>query len=661
MDKRLTDAAGTELPARIGRYRIEGELGRGGMAVVYRAVLDGPRGFAKQVCLKRILPGSADDPLMVEMFEREARIAATLQHANVVQLFDFDLHEGAPFLVMELVDGPSLWQVFGAACAAGRPLPADVACGIVTQVLAGLHHVHTRTRDGKPLGLVHRDVSLHNILVSRAGEVKVADFGIARATQLGERTRTGVLKGKLAYIAPEYAATGRADARADLFSVGVVLHELLSGRRRTPPATEAEGLGWVLHPELQPLEELRPDLPDALAAAVRSLVARLPGDRPDDAAQAAALLEAAQPPAGAAEIARCLERLLPARPAPPAEPTRSGSPEGSSGTLPTPSPFDPTLTRRPTGAAATPPGLRSEFTPDASTAVPEPPAAAPSRRRRALWLAGGLAAAVAAALALWLVPGADDGRSPPARVASGEAAPSAARAVAAGPASAAVPPPVPAARPVPPPLPPAAPAAAASPENGGRAAEAVPPGPAPAPATPTGPASAAASPENGGRAAETVPPGPAPAPATPTGSASAAAPPEDGGRAAETVPPGPAPAPATPTGPAPAAPGRGGRTEGSRPSPAGRGGGGSNSPPGAGERGTLEVFVLPWAYVSIDGSAPEEMPVRGREVTAGRHLVVIDNPSLSCRLEERVEVPAGEVVVVRQSLLERCGRAPAAP
>ena len=637
MDRRPTDAAGTELPARIGRYRIESELGRGGMAVVYRAVLDGPRGFAKQVCLKRILPGSADDPLMVEMFEREARIAATLQHANVVQLFDFDLHEGTPFLVMELVDGPSLWQIFGAACAAGRPLPADVACGIATQVLAGLHHVHTRTRDGKPLGLVHRDVSLHNILVSRTGEVKLADFGIARATQLGERTRTGVLKGKLAYIAPEYAATGRADARADLFSVGVVLHELLSGQRRTPPATEAEGLGWVLHPEFPPLEELRPDLPDALVAAVRSLVARLPGDRPDDAAHASALLAAAQRPADAAEIARYVERLVPARPGPPAEPTRAGSPEGSAATMPTPSPFDPTVTRRPTGVEPGPPGLRSDFTPDASTAVPEPPAARSPRRRRALWMAAGLAAVLVAALAGWFASGADEGAVPPSPSVAREAAGS----------------------------------------TGGRArpADVATPS-APLPGAPRPMASASSSP-----AAITAPAsrsiivpaaadaGAAPAPtadAVGAGAveAAAAATPEAGGGAAENGLPAPSRSPVrtAPLAAPPAAAGRSARANDAGPPAAGRAGGGVAGRPDSEERGTLEVFALPWAYVSVDGSAPAETPVRGREVRAGRHWVVIENPSLSCRLEERVDVPAGEVVVLRRSLFERCDSAtPLAP
>ncbi|MBN1774810.1 MAG: protein kinase [Deltaproteobacteria bacterium] len=618
MDERPSGAAGNGgLPARIGRYRIESELGRGGMAVVYRAVLDGPRGFAKQVCLKRILPGSAGDPLMVEMFEREARIAATLQHANVVQLFDFDLHEGTPFLVMELVDGPSLWQVFGAACAAGRPLPPAVACGIVVQALAGLHHVHTCTRDGKPLGLVHRDVSLHNILVSRAGEVKVADFGIARATRLGERTRTGVLKGKLAYIAPEYAATGRADGRADLFSVGVVLHELLSGRRRTPPGTDAEGLGWVLHPQLAPLGELRPDVPDALAAAVQELTATLPGDRPEDAVQAAARLTAAQTPAGAAEIARCLEALVPARRGPPAEPTRPGPVEGSGETVPTPSPFDPTLTRRPTGdLAAVPPGVCGELTPDASTAVPEPSPVAARPRRRAAWLAAALLAVAAAAAAVWIVSG------PPRAPSSADAPPIGV----AGPVAAVPPAAAAAGAPgTPEPLPSATPAPART-----AAVVALPPE-SPAPSLPPS-ADRWPSVDAGAFVA--------PGPAATSG---------DAGAELEAEEPGDA----TAAGERGEEAGAGRRTSG---------GGGARPAAVPAAPGTLEVFVLPWAYVSIDGSAPEETPVRSREVTAGRHLVVIENPRMSCRLEERIDVPAGEVVVVRRSLFERCGGAsPPAP
>ncbi|MBI5499216.1 MAG: serine/threonine protein kinase [Deltaproteobacteria bacterium] len=622
-------------PERVGRYRIVAEIGRGGMAVVYRACLDGPRGFAKEVCLKRILPGAADDPAMVVMFEREARIAATLQHANVVQVFDFDLHDGAPFLVMELVDGPSLWQVFNAAVRSGRSVPVAVACGMVVQALHGLHHVHTRTLGGRPMGLVHRDVSLHNILLMRNGEVKVADFGIARATQLGERTRTGVLKGKLAYIAPEYVASGKADRRGDLFSVGVVLHELLAGVRRSPPATDAEGLGWVLHPELPPLAHVRPDAGDRLAAVVAAMTAALPDDRPADAAEAAERIAEAAAAAGTAEIARFVEALVPPGERSPHDPTLLAADGELGETIPTPSPFDPTATRTPTraGEGTGRPPIRTELTPDASTAVAD----ANARRRgraagRRRWIAAvGAAAALVATLLAWLALGERAVERPGEgeRSSGGEAS-------GRGEGKRAV----------------------ERPGEGGRSSG--------------GEASGRGEGDGGGaeeagsdaRRVETR--------AADASAEVARAPGGDGGTAseageeasAETVvsDAGEESVPDGGAGEVEASGRRnegasGGRDGGTRPAAAEAGGTGARDggASGVAGEGTLLVSVRPWAMVRIDDGEPEEVLARRFTVPAGRHRVRIDNDLNDCHFSRTVEVPAGGEAQVTENLIERGG------
>ncbi|MBI5487065.1 MAG: serine/threonine protein kinase [Deltaproteobacteria bacterium] len=623
-------------PGRVGRYRIVAEIGRGGMAVVYRACLDGPRGFAKEVCLKRILPGAADDPAMVDMFEREARIAATLQHANVVQVFDFDLHEGAPFLVMELVDGPSLWQVFNAAARSGRPVPVAVACGMVVQALHGLHHVHTRTLGGRPMGLVHRDVSLHNILLMRNGEVKVADFGIARATQLGERTRTGVLKGKLAYIAPEYVASGKADRRGDLFSIGVVLYELLSGERRAPPATDAEGLGWVLHPELPALSQARPDAGDRLAAVVAAMTAVLPDDRPADAAEAAERIAVAVAPASAAEIARFVEMLVPPGERSPHDPTLLAADGEMGETIPTPSAFDPTATRTPTRSSdgAGRPPIRLELTPDASTAVADANARRRGRgaRRRRWILAACFTVVPIAVLIMWLMVvfgrsgvGAASGREGE-RPSVGEASGRAVERPSGGEAS-------------------------------GRAVER--------------PRGRGEGDGGGGK----VPASDAQRGGTRPADASVAVPAASGGDGgtvneageealAETAGDraGEAEVPDAGAGGDEASGHRndgasGGRDVGTHGATADGGGAavrGADAGGAVGE-GTLLVSVRPWAMVRIDDGEAQEVMARRFAGPAGRHRVRIDNDLNDCHFSRAIEVPAGGEAQVTENLVERCG------
>ena len=218
-----------------GRYELLSKLASGGMAVTYRATMRGAAGVTKPVVIKQILPHLADDPAFVEMFIGEARVAAALTHGNIAQVFDFGEIDGQYFLAMEFVHGQPLSKVLRRAQRAGLPsMPVPLALYIASQICDGLDYAHRHLDEqGKPLGLVHRDVSPDNALISYEGQVKVIDFGIAKATSFAEaRTSPGVVKGKYPYFSTEQAQ-GRQDldARSDTFAVGVVLYEMLCGRR----------------------------------------------------------------------------------------------------------------------------------------------------------------------------------------------------------------------------------------------------------------------------------------------------------------------------------------------------------------------------------------------------------------------------------------------
>jgi serine/threonine protein kinase len=218
-----------------GKYELVSKLAAGGMAITYRARLKGAAGVTKPVVIKQILPHFADDPEFVEMFVSEARVAAGLTHSNIAQVFDFGEIDGQYFLAMEFVHGQPLSKLLRRVQRAGLgAMPLPLALHIASQIADGLDYAHRHmSDDGQPMGLVHRDVSPDNVLVSYEGQIKVIDFGIAKATSLVEaRTSPGTLKGKYPYFSTEQAQ-GRQDldARSDIFAVGVVLYEMLCGRR----------------------------------------------------------------------------------------------------------------------------------------------------------------------------------------------------------------------------------------------------------------------------------------------------------------------------------------------------------------------------------------------------------------------------------------------
>jgi serine/threonine-protein kinase len=214
---------------QIGRYELMHPLGIGGMAEIFKARAMGSAGFSRQVVIKRILPAYGRDPEFVRMFVDEAKILGVLHHPNVVQAYDFGEEDGALFLALEYVDGPSLSRVLRSLRASGRRMPPAVVAYVAREICRALDYVHTlRDPDEKPLGIVHRDVTPSNVMLTPLGGVKLLDFGVAKFTRAAQLTKAGTVKGKPAYLAPEQLEGKAIDGRVDLFAVGIVMHEMLS-------------------------------------------------------------------------------------------------------------------------------------------------------------------------------------------------------------------------------------------------------------------------------------------------------------------------------------------------------------------------------------------------------------------------------------------------
>lgn len=264
----------------VGRYELIHRLGHGGMAAVYLGRATGRAGFEKLVAVKVIHPHLAAEPEFVEMFLDEARIAARLHHPHVVEIHDLGEDDGAFFMVMEYVEGETLASVLRQLRKQGERLPLSAALQVVADACEGLTAAHDLTdADGRPMHLVHRDVSPHNLLVGMDGRVKVVDFGIAKATGRRSSTRTGQLRGKLAYMSPEQASGGSIDHRTDLFALGAVLWELLTNERLFTAETEPETLARVTACEVPDLRKRREDLPDGVVALVKRALSREPDAR----------------------------------------------------------------------------------------------------------------------------------------------------------------------------------------------------------------------------------------------------------------------------------------------------------------------------------------------------------------------------------------------
>jgi serine/threonine protein kinase len=250
---------------RLGRFLLVRRLAIGGMAEIYLAHTRGIEGFEKFVVLKRILPQFAANEEFIKMFTDEARIAATLHHPNVAQVYEIGQAGGSYFFTMEYVHGEDVRNIIKQSIRSGRPIPLEHAIFIVLGTAAGLHYAHEKkTPRGEPLGIVHRDVSPSNVLVTFDGCVKLVDFGIAKAASRQVETRTGTLKGKLAYMSPEQCRGEPLDRRSDVFAIGILLYELTTGTKLFNGDTEFAIMNQIVNQDVPPPSLLRADFPSGL-------------------------------------------------------------------------------------------------------------------------------------------------------------------------------------------------------------------------------------------------------------------------------------------------------------------------------------------------------------------------------------------------------------
>jgi len=300
---------------RIGRYELVWELGTGGMAAVYLARARGPAGFHKWFAIKRIHPHLAKDQRFVDMFLDEARIAAAIHHPNVAQVFDLGEEHGEHFIAMEYLHGEHLGALSVRAVREWGRVPYELAARIVSAAADGLHHAHeARGSDGESFGLVHRDVSPQNVFVTYEGTVKLTDFGIAKAENRITHTKTGGMKGKCAYMAPEQALGQTVDRRTDIFALGIVLWEITTGRRLFKAATDAQTLMRITSGKVRSPSALETSYPPELERIVMRALAQRPDQRYASAAAMARDLDryiaATGRPAGRAEVRSAMTALF---------------------------------------------------------------------------------------------------------------------------------------------------------------------------------------------------------------------------------------------------------------------------------------------------------------------------------------------------------------
>ncbi|MGE0788743.1 MAG: serine/threonine-protein kinase [Sandaracinaceae bacterium] len=305
-------------PHRIGRYELHAEIASGGMGRVYLAQARGPGGFAKLVALKTVHPDLAAEPQFVNMFLDEARIASRIDHRNVCQVFDFGESDGRYFIAMEYLIGESVQRVLRLLSRRETREPEDdrIAVRIVADAAEGLHAAHEVTgEDGQPLDVVHRDVSPQNIFVSYDGGVRVMDFGVARAEGRLHQTEADSLKGKLSYMAPEAMLQSDIDRRADVWGLGVVLWELVTGRRFVRGANQIEVIKAVTQGELQRAIDVRPELDPVLNTIIDGALTRDRDERFQSARELGQALEnwlaASGPPLGMPQVAEFMSKNFP--------------------------------------------------------------------------------------------------------------------------------------------------------------------------------------------------------------------------------------------------------------------------------------------------------------------------------------------------------------
>jgi serine/threonine-protein kinase len=275
-----------------GKYELLSPIASGGMASVHLGRVVGMAGFERLVAIKRMHPHLLEETEYITMFLDEARLAARIRHPNVVATLDVAESEEGPFIVMEFIDGPPLSQLLKAHRKRDAVMPLDIALGIFSDTMTGLHAAHElRGADGEPLNLVHRDVSPQNIMVGRDGVARITDFGVAKANVRLSSTRSGFLKGKLAYIAPEQVRGEALDRRADVYAAGVVLWEILTSHRLFRAETEANLMWMLMQGADRSPREANPDVPEAIDAVCMKALAMEPEARFATAAEFEAAIE----------------------------------------------------------------------------------------------------------------------------------------------------------------------------------------------------------------------------------------------------------------------------------------------------------------------------------------------------------------------------------
>lgn len=280
-------------PIQFGKYSLFELIGRGGMAEVYKGRIQGPAGFERTFVVKRILPHLSDDATFIKMFVEEAKLSARLAHPNIVHIFELGSVEGEYFISMEYIRGHDLSETMRAIWKTMGPPRPEMVAYIGREACRGLSYAHGLTDDsGKLLGMVHRDISPSNVMLSYEGAVKLLDFGIAKALgDAPEITKSGTMKGKYAYMAPEQTEGDHVDNRSDIFACGIVLHEVLTGRRLFKGNNDVQTIERVRRCEVPPPSLQNPAVPPALDAIILKALQRNPANRWADAADMANALD----------------------------------------------------------------------------------------------------------------------------------------------------------------------------------------------------------------------------------------------------------------------------------------------------------------------------------------------------------------------------------
>ena len=301
-------------PIRFGKYLLLEKIATGGMAELFRAMIAGDQGFEKLVAIKRILPHLTDQQEFIHAFIDEAKLAALLQHPNIVQVYDFGSIQGSYFISMEHLFGQDLHSIVARSKDRHSPLELHHVIPIVSRICEGLDYAHKlKDLQGQPLHLIHRDINPVNILITYEGEVKIVDFGIAKATGKNTKTREGLIKGKIGYMSPEQASGNPVDHRSDIFSTGIILYEMLTAGTMYQ-GEDLEILAQVQEARFEPPENLNPDLPPELCRILYHALEKDPASRYQSAGELLTDLEncgcSISPRLATRSIAQLMNRLF---------------------------------------------------------------------------------------------------------------------------------------------------------------------------------------------------------------------------------------------------------------------------------------------------------------------------------------------------------------